>query len=202
MNTWQIVAATKEDAGELLTLQRACWVQEALANRTLSIPALHESLDMMADPVTTDAQGEAVVRLPRGPWLLDLASADPAAGRTVFARVRFAVRGEGRQSIVLDAVREVQLRTAKGDLRTAHVMTLAWPDFSFRTDVEAHEGRRRSPYRCTAGKLTIGVGHNLDDVPLSDEAIDVIFRNDLEAAEAGYPNTPTLPARMRRVRRR
>lgn len=26
-----------------------------------------------------------------------------------------------------------------------------------------HEGRRRFPYRCTAGKLTIGVGYNIDD---------------------------------------
>jgi tRNA (guanine37-N1)-methyltransferase len=45
MSRWQVVPATKADAGEILTLQRACWVQEALANRTLSIPALHESLD-------------------------------------------------------------------------------------------------------------------------------------------------------------
>jgi len=37
--------ATPADAGELLTLQRACWVQEALANEILSIPALHESLE-------------------------------------------------------------------------------------------------------------------------------------------------------------
>jgi tRNA (guanine37-N1)-methyltransferase len=43
---WQIVPATPGDAGELLTLQRACWVQEALANDSLAdIPALHESLD-------------------------------------------------------------------------------------------------------------------------------------------------------------
>ncbi|WP_257425255.1 GNAT family N-acetyltransferase [Nocardioides carbamazepini] len=40
-----IVRATPGDAGELLTLQRACWVQEALANDTVDIPALHESLD-------------------------------------------------------------------------------------------------------------------------------------------------------------
>ncbi|MCX6401528.1 MAG: GNAT family N-acetyltransferase [Propionibacteriales bacterium] len=37
--------ATQGDAAELLTLQRACWVQEALANDSLDIPALHESLD-------------------------------------------------------------------------------------------------------------------------------------------------------------
>ncbi|WP_435771214.1 GNAT family N-acetyltransferase [Nocardioides sp. SYSU DS0651] len=40
-----IVRATAGDAGEILTLQRACWVQEALANDSLDIPALHEGLD-------------------------------------------------------------------------------------------------------------------------------------------------------------
>jgi tRNA (guanine37-N1)-methyltransferase len=42
--------ATRADAGELLTLQRACWLQEAIANDSLDIPALHESLeDVRAD---------------------------------------------------------------------------------------------------------------------------------------------------------
>jgi tRNA (guanine37-N1)-methyltransferase len=42
---WAVVPATPGDAGELLTLQRACWVQEALANDNLAdVPALHESL--------------------------------------------------------------------------------------------------------------------------------------------------------------
>jgi tRNA (guanine37-N1)-methyltransferase len=40
-----IVRASPGDAGEILTLQRACWVQEAQANDTLDIPALQESLD-------------------------------------------------------------------------------------------------------------------------------------------------------------
>ncbi len=40
-----IVRATPGDAGEILTLQRACWLQEAQANDTLDIPALNESLD-------------------------------------------------------------------------------------------------------------------------------------------------------------
>jgi tRNA (guanine37-N1)-methyltransferase len=45
-DSWQVVPATRGDAGEVLTLQRACWVQEALANDTLAdVPALHESLD-------------------------------------------------------------------------------------------------------------------------------------------------------------
>jgi tRNA (guanine37-N1)-methyltransferase len=43
---WSIVPATRADAGELLTLQRACWLQEAIANGDVAgIPALHESLD-------------------------------------------------------------------------------------------------------------------------------------------------------------
>ena len=43
---WSAVPATRSDAGELLTLQRACWVQEALAIGSLDVvPALHETLD-------------------------------------------------------------------------------------------------------------------------------------------------------------
>jgi len=42
---WEIVPAVRGDAGEILTLQRACWVQEALDNDMLDIPALHESLE-------------------------------------------------------------------------------------------------------------------------------------------------------------
>jgi GNAT superfamily N-acetyltransferase len=36
--------ATVDDAPEVLVLQRASWVTEAIANRTLDIPALHEEL--------------------------------------------------------------------------------------------------------------------------------------------------------------
>jgi tRNA (guanine37-N1)-methyltransferase len=51
---WGIVAAAPGDAGELLTLQRACWVQEALANDSLTdIPALHESLEDVLEWMST-----------------------------------------------------------------------------------------------------------------------------------------------------
>lgn len=36
---------TPADAADVLILQRCCWVDEALANATLDIPALHEGLD-------------------------------------------------------------------------------------------------------------------------------------------------------------
>ena len=37
--------AGRGDAGELLTLQRACWVEEAITLDWLGVPALHESLE-------------------------------------------------------------------------------------------------------------------------------------------------------------
>jgi GNAT superfamily N-acetyltransferase len=41
----ELSAATIADAPEILVLQRCCWVDEAIANETLDIPALHETLD-------------------------------------------------------------------------------------------------------------------------------------------------------------
>ena len=43
-----------------------------------------------------------------------------------------------------------------------------------------HEGLRLKPYRCTAGKLTIGVGRNLDDRGISHHEAMMLLRNDIE----------------------
>jgi tRNA (guanine37-N1)-methyltransferase len=52
--SWEIVPARPGDAGELLTLQRACWLQEALANDSLTdIPAIHESLEEVQEWMAT-----------------------------------------------------------------------------------------------------------------------------------------------------
>ncbi len=48
---WVIEPATPADAAELLTLQLACWVEEAIANDELAIPALHEGLDDVRDAI-------------------------------------------------------------------------------------------------------------------------------------------------------
>ena len=40
----EIALAAPADAAELLTLQRACWVQEQQANPGVHIPPLHENL--------------------------------------------------------------------------------------------------------------------------------------------------------------
>jgi lysozyme len=41
------------------------------------------------------------------------------------------------------------------------------------------EGERLKPYRCTAGKLTIGVGRNLEDVGITKEESDYLLANDI-----------------------
>jgi len=45
------------------------------------------------------------------------------------------------------------------------------------------EGLRLKPYRDTVGKITIGIGRNLDDVGISPEEAQFLLRNDIEAAE-------------------
>jgi lysozyme len=41
------------------------------------------------------------------------------------------------------------------------------------------EGLRLKPYRCTAGKLTIGVGRNLEDVGITKEEAEQLLANDI-----------------------
>jgi len=43
--------------------------------------------------------------------------------------------------------------------------------------LKQHEGYRTKPYKCSAGKISIGIGFNLDDVGLYPEEIDFILRN-------------------------
>lgn len=46
-----------------------------------------------------------------------------------------------------------------------------------------HEGLSHKPYRCTAGKLTIGIGRNLDDCGVSRTEAYVLLENDIQNCE-------------------
>lgn len=46
-----------------------------------------------------------------------------------------------------------------------------------------HEALKLKPYHCTAGKLTIGVGRNLDDVGISEEEALYLLDQDLKRVE-------------------
>ena len=46
--------------------------------------------------------------------------------------------------------------------------------------LKRHEGFRSKPYHCTAGKLTIGYGRNLDDVGISKTEAEQLLKNDIQ----------------------
>ena len=62
--------------------------------------------------------------------------------------------------------------------------------------IRQNEGIRLKPYTDTAGKLTIGVGHNLTDDGLTPIQVEIIFQDDLHSTQqnllAGIPWTANL----------
>ncbi|MBF0177920.1 MAG: DUF1804 family protein [Magnetococcales bacterium] len=54
-----------------------------------------------------------------------------------------------------------------------------------RKQLIRHEGMRLKPYRCTAGKLTIGVGRNLDDRSITKSEAYVLLDADIKNAVVG-----------------
>lgn len=48
--------------------------------------------------------------------------------------------------------------------------------------VKENEGLKLYPYRCSAGKLTIGYGHNLDGLGISRAVADLMFEEDFDRA--------------------
>ena len=45
--------------------------------------------------------------------------------------------------------------------------------------IKLHEGLELKPYKCSAGKLTIGWGRNIEDNGISEGEADFLLRNDL-----------------------
>lgn len=51
--------------------------------------------------------------------------------------------------------------------------------------IKKHEGFRVKPYRCSAGKLTVGYGRNLDDKGISAEEAELMLLHDVnESSDA------------------
>ena len=64
------------------------------------------------------------------------------------------------------------------------------------------EGLRLKPYRCTAGKLTIGVGRNLDDVGITANEADTLLENNIGCAMADLDRALPLWRNLSDARRR
>lgn len=45
--------------------------------------------------------------------------------------------------------------------------------------IKKHEGLKLEPYRCTAGALTIGYGHNLDSNGITEEVAQILLEDDI-----------------------
>jgi lysozyme len=54
---------------------------------------------------------------------------------------------------------------------------------SIKEQLLRYEGLRLKPYRCTAGKLTIGIGRNLDDCGISQKEAYALLDNDIRNCE-------------------
>lgn len=56
--------------------------------------------------------------------------------------------------------------------------------------LKRHEGFRRHPYHCTAGKLTIGYGRNLDDNGISEQEATDMLHQDVKSVRAELEYKP------------
>lgn len=62
------------------------------------------------------------------------------------------------------------------------------------------EGYREKPYKCSAGKLTIGVGRNLEDKGLSRDEIIYLLNNDYKECEEDIVRTYPWAGNLDEVR--
>ena len=66
-----------------------------------------------------------------------------------------------------------------------------------------HEGLRLKPYKDTIGKMTIGVGRNLDDVGISENEAMIMLESDINNAKiqlsTRLPFTDRLPETVKMV---
>ncbi len=65
-----------------------------------------------------------------------------------------------------------------------------------------HEGERLKPYRCTAGKLTIGVGRNLEDRGITAAESAMLLANDIGDMERELQRALPWAVRLDEVRQR
>ena len=66
-----------------------------------------------------------------------------------------------------------------------------WP--KLEDQIKRHEAKRNKMYADSCGVLTIGYGHNLQANPISDEAVEQIFQDDLAQVLAYAKTLPWWP---------
>lgn len=71
-----------------------------------------------------------------------------------------------------------------------------------KAQLVAHEGLRLKPYRCTAGRLTIGCGRNLEDRGLTAAEAMFLLQNDIAEIDLALARALPWFDRLDVVRRR
>lgn len=57
-------------------------------------------------------------------------------------------------------------------------------DTNLLEQIKRHEGYKQHPYKCTAGKLTVGIGRNLDDVGILPREAEYLLMQDVQRSVA------------------
>lgn len=65
-----------------------------------------------------------------------------------------------------------------------------------------HEGLELKPYQCTADKLTIGVGRNIEDRGITEDEARYLLKNDIKIVEDELLEKKPVVARLDAVRQR
>ena len=65
-----------------------------------------------------------------------------------------------------------------------------------------HEGLRLKPYQCSAGKLTIGIGRNIEDVGITEEDAMVLLGNDISRVVSELNRNIPAFANLNQIRQR
>lgn len=87
---------------------------------------------------------------------------------------------------------------AIAELRKKHMMNAKL----LADELTRDEGLKLKPYRCTADKLTIGIGRNLDDAGITPAEARMLLENDIARAEAGLDNAAPWWRQMSDTRQR
>ena len=81
-------------------------------------------------------------------------------------------------------------------------MTMKYDMTALEDQLIDHEGLELKPYQCTADKLTIGVGRNIEDRGITEDEARYLLKNDIKIVEDELLERKPLVAGLDSVRQR
>tara|TARA_R100000353_G_scaffold169929_1_gene133308 strand:- start:4369 stop:4800 length:432 start_codon:yes stop_codon:yes gene_type:complete len=81
-------------------------------------------------------------------------------------------------------------------------MLMKYDMASLENQLITHEGLELKPYQCTADKLTIGVGRNIEDRGITEDEARYLLKNDIKIVEDELLSKKPMVAELDAVRQR